>query len=64
MIHFTMKLAGLLLLLAGWAIVLSALMLLRPSLGQNSFIVAGLAIEALGLALAARAHRPLLKEGE
>ena len=51
-----MKIAGFMLLLAGWAIVLSALLLL-PRLGQRtSFILAGIAIEAVGLGLLFRTH--------
>ena len=36
-----MKLAGFLLLLAGWGIVLAALVLLEPGLAQNCFMLAG-----------------------
>ncbi|HYL15405.1 MAG TPA: hypothetical protein VEV41_20380 [Terriglobales bacterium] len=51
-----MKLAGFLLLLAGWAIVLSALVLLHSPPAQTAFVLAGIAVELLGLALVVRAH--------
>ena len=51
-----MKLAGFLLLLAGWVIVLSALELLGPATPRAVFVLAGFAVEVLGLALAFRAH--------
>ncbi len=51
-----MKLAGFLLLVAGWGIVLSALVLLASPPLRSGFVLAGIAIEAFGLALAARAH--------
>jgi len=59
-----MKLAGLLLLVAGWAIVVAAVALL-PALGVRvGFVLAGIAVELLGLALAVRAHLVLQAEGE
>ena len=51
-----MKVVGLLLLLAGWIIVLSALELLGAYTPRVLFLLAGLAVETLGLALAFRAH--------
>jgi hypothetical protein len=53
-----MKLGGFLLLLSGWAIVAGALTLLRGG-ALSAFIVAGLAVEILGLALVAKSHIPL-----
>ncbi|MGC2321841.1 MAG: hypothetical protein WA463_04340 [Terriglobales bacterium] len=51
-----MKLAGFLLLLAGWGIVLCALAWL-PSAGQRTgFVLAGCGVEVLGLVLAVRSH--------
>jgi hypothetical protein len=41
---------------AGWLIALSAVLLLRAAGPQNAFVVAALAIEALGLVLLARTH--------
>lgn len=54
-----MKLPGFLLLLAGWGIVLSALVLLKSMPVQTGFVLAGIAVEALGLGLVARAHSVL-----
>lgn len=51
-----MKIAGFLLLLAGWVIAVSAVMLLAAALPRAGFIVAGMGIEALGLALAFYSH--------
>jgi hypothetical protein len=51
-----MKLTGFLLLPAGWIIVLAAIALLPSGLAQNSFVLAALGVEALGLALVFRAH--------
>jgi len=57
-----MKLAGFLLLLAGWGIVLCAVAWL-PSAGVRSgFVLAGLGVEVLGLVLAVRSH--LVPHGE
>ncbi|HVB87946.1 MAG TPA: hypothetical protein VNK23_14900 [Candidatus Dormibacteraeota bacterium] len=57
-----MKLLGFLLLLAGWLIVLMAIVLL-PSLGARaSFVVAGMLVEILGFGLVVRAH--LFSPGE
>lgn len=57
-----MKLLGFLLLLAGWAIVLTAIVLL-PSAGiRAAFVIAGIAVEILGFALFIRAHLLLLGE--
>jgi hypothetical protein len=49
-----MKLAGFLLLPAGWFIVLAAVALLPSPISRNAFILAGFAIELLGLILAGR----------
>lgn len=51
-----MKLAGFLLLIAGWALVLSALVLLPAGGPRNAFVAAGLGVEAIGMVLAVRAH--------
>ena len=51
-----MKLAGFLLLLAGWGIVVSTLPLL-PSLPTRAvFVLAGVAVELMGLGLVVRSH--------
>jgi hypothetical protein len=51
-----MKITGLLMLPAGWLIVLAALVLLRPFLAQNLFVAAGIGVEILGLVLFTRSH--------
>jgi hypothetical protein len=59
-----MKLAAFLLLVAGWAIVIFAVALL-PSAGPRvAFVLAGVAVELLGLGLAVRSHLELDAEGE
>jgi hypothetical protein len=57
-----MKLAGFMLLPAGWLIVLTAIVLLPPGAARAAFLLAGLAIEALGLGLVVRAHIPVFEE--
>jgi hypothetical protein len=52
----SMKLIGFLLLLTGWFLVLTALEMLRAATPRALFILAGLAIEVLGLVLVFRAH--------
>lgn len=52
-----MKLAGLVLLLSGWLIVVVALAILPTQTERAAFVVAGLAVEIIGLVLAVRAHR-------
>jgi len=43
-------------LLAGWGLVLSALALLTASVPRAAFVLAGLGVEIVGLALVMRAH--------
>lgn len=57
-----MKLAGFLLLLAGWGIVLSAVVLLASALPRGCFVLAGMGVEVMGLILVVRSH--LLLRGE
>jgi hypothetical protein len=57
-----MKIPGFLLLLAGWALVVSALVLLRPAGPRAAFVLAGMGVEVVGLALVGRAH--LVTRGE
>jgi len=59
-----MKLAGFLLLVAGWAIVVFAVALLPSAEPRVAFVLAGVAVEFLGLALAIRSHLVLEAEGE
>jgi hypothetical protein len=58
-----MKLAGFLLLLAGWAIVLAAIGLLGQSqaTARTGFVLAGVSVEGLGLVLAVHSH--ILRRG-
>ena len=58
-----MKAAGFLLLLSGWAIVLSAMVLLSPAqaTARTGFVFAGASVEALGLFLVVRCH--ILRRG-
>ena len=51
-----MKLTGFLLLLAGWGIVLAALVLLAQPASRAGFVLAGVGVEALGLILVFRSH--------
>jgi hypothetical protein len=51
-----MKIASFLLLLAGWFLVLAAIVLLPTPGTREGFIFSGTAVEALGLALAVRSH--------
>jgi hypothetical protein len=51
-----MKLAGFLLLLTGWALVLAAIALLPAAGPRAAFLLAGVGVEALGLVLLARSH--------
>ena len=59
-----MKLAGLLLLLSGWMIVLAALPLLAEFGMRTAFVLAGGAVEVLGLVLLIRSHLPANDEGQ
>ncbi len=51
-----MKPIGFLLLLAGWAIVLAAVILLRSVAPRTGFVLAGFGVEILGLILVIRCH--------
>ncbi len=54
-----MRLIGNLLMVSGWLLVLAALLLLA-GLGQRfAFVLAGLLVELLGLALVAQRYRAL-----
>jgi hypothetical protein len=58
-----MKIAGFLLLLAGWILVLAAIALLATAGPRAAFLLAGLGVELLGLVLAARAHLTPKEDG-
>jgi hypothetical protein len=51
-----MKFLGFLLLLAGWGLVLTAVVLLAASAPRVAFVLAGVGVEILGLVLVIRAH--------
>ncbi|HMD96920.1 MAG TPA: hypothetical protein VKM93_06255 [Terriglobia bacterium] len=51
-----MRLIGFLLLVAGWILVLAAVVLLGASPARAAFVLAGIGVEALGLALVFRSH--------
>ena len=51
-----MKIAGLLLLLAGWGLVLAAVVFLAPMVARGSFVLAGTAVEGLGFGLFIRSQ--------
>jgi hypothetical protein len=51
-----MKIAGFFLMLAGWLLVLAALIMLRAGVSRNAFILAGLGVQTTGLTIVVRAH--------
>jgi len=57
-----MRIIGFSLLLAGWAIVLTAIVLLASPPSRAIFVLAGMAVETLGLVLVLRSH--LAAQGE
>ena len=57
-----MKIAGFFLLLAGGALVLTAVALLALSLPRTGFVLAGVSVEVIGVVLVARSH--LLQQGD
>ena len=50
-----MRFAGFFLLIMGWIIVLAAIALLKAG-AQSGFVLAGFAVEGLGLTLVVRSH--------
>ena len=57
-----MKAAGIFLLFAGFALVPSALLLLRAGAARDAFALVGVALQLVGLALAFRGHYTLDEE--
>jgi hypothetical protein len=51
-----MKAVGFLMLLAGWFLVLAAIVLFASAPSRAAFILAGMAVETLGLILVFRSH--------
>jgi hypothetical protein len=54
-----MKATGILLLFAGFAIVMSALVLLSANAPRGGFVLAGIAVQVLGLILTFRSNLAL-----
>ncbi len=60
-----MKIAGIMLLFSGWAIVLAAVALLGKAAGARAvFIAAGMLTEGIGLTFFVRSHVPARGERE
>jgi uncharacterized membrane protein YccF (DUF307 family) len=51
-----MRFVGFLLLLTGWLLVLAAIVLLASPASRAGFVLAGVAVEALGLTFVIRSH--------
>ncbi len=51
-----MKVVGFLMLAAGWFLALAAIVLFAATPLRAAFVLAGIAVEGLGLTLAFRAH--------
>lgn len=59
-----MKVAGFLLLLAGWAIDVAAAILLLPANARAGFVLAGVGVEIIGLVLVIRSNPWATREKE
>lgn len=59
-----MRLAGFLLLVTGWGLVLAAVALLPAFSTRVLFVLAGMGVEVLGLGLVFRSHLGLRAEKE
>ncbi len=57
-----MRAAGLMIMVSGWVLVPAALRLLGTQGGRFGFVVAGIAVEMLGLGLVAWSYRELERE--
>jgi hypothetical protein len=53
---FGMKAVGLLMLVAGWLLVLAAIVLFAAPPLRSAFVLAGVAVQTLGLILVFRSH--------
>ena len=51
-----LKPAGFALIVSGWGLVVSAIVLLSQEVARTGFVAAGVAVEVLGLVLVVRAH--------
>jgi hypothetical protein len=54
--EFGMKFVGFLLLVTGWLLVLAAIVLLASPPSRAVFVLAGVAVEGLGLTFVIRSH--------
>jgi hypothetical protein len=63
-VQMCMKLAGFLLLLAGWSIVVAAVVLAIPANMRTIFVLAGAGVEIIGLTLVIRSNPMALREKE
>ncbi len=52
----TLKIPGFLLLLAGWGLVVAAVVLLKLTGPRTAFVLAGVCVEIVGLVLVLRSH--------
>lgn len=59
-----MKLAGFFLLLAGWVLVVIAIVILPSVATRYIFVIAGLSVEVFGLVLTARHHNQFGQDHE
>ncbi len=53
-----MKIAGILLMLAGWFLLPAAVVMLPALPARTAFVLAGIGVEILGFVFVARAHIP------
>ena len=56
------RLVGFLLLVAGWGLVLAAIGMLKADASRTAFVLAGVAVELLGLVLLGKAHLLIREE--
>jgi membrane-bound ClpP family serine protease len=57
-----LRIAGIFLVLAGWILMLAAILMLSSLPLRTAFSLAGLAVQLLGLVLLARTHIPTRKK--
>jgi hypothetical protein len=58
-----LRLGGFLLLVTGWAIVLTAVAILASGGARAAFVLAGMVVEIVGLALVFQSHRTREERG-
>jgi hypothetical protein len=57
-----LKIAGILLMLAGWFLLPAAVVMLPTLPARTAFVLAGIGVEVLGFLFVARAHLPLRRK--